>query len=63
MDFSNPNAKSQEKGPCDGFGGVVKCLATRYSKTLAKSGKDRLLTAGQLYDFANENIQGVKVFC
>ena len=55
-------AKSYEMGPCDGVGGVVRCLATRYSKTLAKSGKDLLLTAGQLYEFANENTLGVKVF-
>ena len=55
-------ATSHGKGPCDGVGGVVKRLATRYSKTLIKSGKDRLLTAKQLYEFANENIQGVKVF-
>ena len=57
-------ALSQEQGPCDGFGSVVKCLAPCYSKTLWQSMvKDRLLTAGQLYDFANENIQGVKMFC
>ena len=56
-------ATSHSKGPCDGVGGIVKRLATRYSKTLIKSGEDRLLTAKQLYEFANENIQGMKVFC
>ena len=59
----NFSATSHSKGPCDGVGGIVKGLATRYSKTLIKSGEDRLLTAKQLYEFANENIQGMKVFC
>lgn len=54
-------ATSHGKGPCDGVGGVVKRLATRYSKQLLKSGKERLLTAHQLYLFAKENIQNVYV--
>lgn len=55
-------ATSHGKGPCDGIGGVIKRLATRYSKQLVQSGKDRLLTAKQLYEYANENIKGVEVY-
>lgn len=55
-------ATSHGKGPCDGIGGVIKRLATRYSKQLVKSGKDRLLTALQLFQYAKENITGVNVF-
>ena len=55
-------ATSHGKGPCDGVGGVVKRLATRYSKQLTKSGKDRLLTAYQLYTYAKEQIKNITVF-
>ena len=38
-------AKSLEKGTCDGYGVVVKYLATCYSKTLAMSGKGPLVNS------------------
>ena len=37
-------AQFYDKGPCVGVGGVVNCLATRSSKTLVKSGKNRWTT-------------------
>lgn len=55
-------ATSHGKGPCDGVGGVVKRQATRFSKQLMKSGKDRLLTAEQLYKYADENLNGIHMF-
>ena len=55
-------AISHEKGPWDGIRGVVKRLATRHSKQLVKSGKERLLSAKPLCKYARENIAGVEVF-
>lgn len=55
-------ATSHGKGPCYGIGGVVKRLATRYSKRLVKLGKDMLLNSEQLYHYAKESINGTNVF-
>ena len=41
---------------------MVKRLATRHSKQLVKSGKERLLSAKPLCKYARENIAGVEVF-
>ena len=47
-------ATSHGKGPCDGIGGTVKCLATRAS--LQRPNEDLILTPRQFYDFARQSI-------
>ena len=50
-------ATSHGKGPCDGIGGTVKCLAARAS--LQRAYHSQIMTPHQLFDWAIENIEKV----
>ena len=50
-------ATSHGKGPCDGIGGTVKCLAARAS--LQRAYHSQIMTPCQLLDLAVENIEKV----
>ncbi|KAJ4436950.1 hypothetical protein ANN_17082, partial [Periplaneta americana] len=53
-------ATSHGKSPCDAIGGTTKRLATKAS--LQRPYMDQILSARNLYKFANEHIPGVKYF-
>ena len=50
-------ATSHGKSPCDGIGGTVKRLAARVS--LQAVNTNHILTAQQLFQWAEANIQGI----
>jgi len=51
-------ATSHGKSPCDGIGGTVKRLTARAS--LQRPVKNQILNAQQMFDFAKDNIKGIK---
>lgn len=50
-------ATSHGKGPCDGVGGTLKRLASKAS--LQRPFDQQILTAMDLFDWANQNIHSV----
>ena len=54
-------ATSHGKNSCDRFGGTVKRLATRAG--LQRPLDNQILTPYQLFEFANQDISGIKSFC
>ena len=55
-------ATAHGKGPCDGIGGTLKRLATKAS--LQRTLDNQIQTPYQLYEWAEENLQGIiTVFC
>ena len=53
-------ATSHGKSPCDGIGGTIKREATHAS--LRATTNNQIITPKDLYDWAEENIKGVKLF-
>jgi hypothetical protein len=54
-------ATSHGKSPCDAVGGTTKRQAARSS--LQHSYDKQILTSKDFYEFAQENIHGLKYFC
>lgn len=53
-------ATAHGKGACDGVGGTLKRVARRYS--LQQGTRSEILTAEQLYKWANEHLENYNVF-
>ena len=53
-------ATSDGKSPCDGLGGTTKRLVAQAS--LQATVENQILTAYQMFEWANKNIEGIKYF-